>query len=248
MLTANKLHSDTNNTEGSGERGTKRMRERERQLDGGGVVGVWRLGQRANSVGPTPLTPGDKWQVQCWRRCCMQHAWERQRRFDLSPSLSLTLWSLLDLEVHSSFEVSSLQPKPSIHGDAAYLPSDYRIAMQSFPASLLPTCLPKMPFVTHDNLVIMPELPFALAYQQRAQLANNNDNNSKHPWSTLRILFIVAKAQSLSRTRVCLHKDMSAISFICTRSKAAKTLYLPSLPCLPSRTRQATPCRAPAYP
>lgn len=90
MLTANKLHSDTNNTEGSEERGTKRMRERERQLDGGGVVGVWRLGQRANSVGPTPLTPGDKWQVQCWRRCCMQHAWERQRRFDLSPSLTLS--------------------------------------------------------------------------------------------------------------------------------------------------------------
>lgn len=30
MLTANKLHSDTNNTEGSGERGTKRMKEREK--------------------------------------------------------------------------------------------------------------------------------------------------------------------------------------------------------------------------
>lgn len=41
MLTANKLHSDTNNTEGSGERGTKRMRERkgtERGASCGGVA------------------------------------------------------------------------------------------------------------------------------------------------------------------------------------------------------------------
>lgn len=162
----------------------------------------------------------------------------------ISVSLPDPSWILRS---RSSFEVSSLQPQPSIHPWRQRLFAQRlsnRRAILSCPCLSLP-------------LVIMPELPFALAYQQCAQLANNNDNNnnnnSKHPWSALRILFIVAKAQSLSRTRVCLHKDMSAISFICTRSKAAMNLclclpFLPFLPSLPSRTRQATACPAPTYP